>query len=142
MILQVDFWQLVGLVVSLAGAWFGGAKLFFQQVDKRLDERFGTQERDRQAQYSQINAALAQYAEDSGHRLDRLEGEGRTQGERLSRLEADVARMPNHDDLSLLYDKLNSLTAGVSALGGKIDGIEASLRQVVGRLIDRGMNRE
>jgi len=142
MSIQVEFWHLVGLALSLVGAWAGGAKLFFTQVDRRIDERFTAQERDRQTQYAALTALFQAHAEDEKKRLDRLDGDIKSHAERMARLEQDVERMPSHDDIGRLYDKLNSVGAGLAALGGKIDGIEASIRQVVGRLIDKGMRHE
>lgn len=139
MTLQVEFWYMVGLAITLVGAWFGGVKLFFSQVDRRLEERFETQERDRQSQYAALNALLKAHADEGKLRLERIDEDLRAHSERMARLEQDVERMPSHDDIGQLYDKLSSLSTGLASISGKMDGIEASLRQVVGRLIDRGM---
>ena len=37
---QVDFWQLVSLLLAFLAAVAGGAKVLFGQIDRRLDERF------------------------------------------------------------------------------------------------------
>lgn len=140
MSIQVEFWHLVGLALTLAGAWAGGAKLFFTQVDMRLDERFAAQERDRQNQYAALTALFHAHAEESKKRLDRIDDDIRAHAERMARMEQDVERMPSHDDLGRLYDKLNMLGASLASVSGKIDGLEANIRQVVGRLIDKGMN--
>jgi len=142
MSIQVEFWHLVGLALSLLGAWVAAAKLFFSQVDRRLDERFTAQERDRQNQYAALTALFQSHAEDAKARIDRLDDDIKSHGERMARLEQDVERMPSHDDIARLHDKLGSLSSGLAALGGKIDGIEANIRQVVGRLIDKGMRHE
>lgn len=40
MTLQVEFWQLVGLLVSFLGFAAGAGKLLLRQVERRLDARF------------------------------------------------------------------------------------------------------
>lgn len=140
MTIEVDFWTLVGLGLSLITMWLGGVKLFFTQVDKRLDERFDAQDRDRQEQYAMLNAAFSKASEEERRRVDLLDQDMRRNNERMARMEQDIERMPSHDDLARLYNKLNALSEGVSGLSGKIDGIEANLRHIVGRLIDKGMS--
>lgn len=40
MTIQVEFWQLVGLLLSFLGFVFGAGKLLLNQIDRRLDARF------------------------------------------------------------------------------------------------------
>lgn len=40
MILQVDFWQLVSLLIGFIGFAAGAGKLLLRQVERRLDARF------------------------------------------------------------------------------------------------------
>lgn len=40
MTIQVDFWQLVGLLLSFLGFVFAAGKLLLNQIDRRLDARF------------------------------------------------------------------------------------------------------
>ncbi|WP_153117381.1 hypothetical protein [Rhodocyclus tenuis] len=42
MSITVDFWQLVTLLLAFFGFVAGAAKLFFDQVEKRMGERFET----------------------------------------------------------------------------------------------------
>ena len=44
MTVQVEFWQLVTLLVAFFGFVGGTGKLLLNQIDKRLDERFAAQE--------------------------------------------------------------------------------------------------
>lgn len=45
MTLQVDFWQLVGLLVAFMGCVAGFGKLLLAQVERRLDQRFSALEK-------------------------------------------------------------------------------------------------
>jgi len=40
MMIQVDFWQLVSLLISFIGFAVGAGKILLRQVEKRLDTRF------------------------------------------------------------------------------------------------------
>lgn len=44
MIVEVEFWQLVSLLVTFLGFAFGGGKVLLGQIDKRLDARFAVLE--------------------------------------------------------------------------------------------------
>lgn len=48
MSIEVDFWQLVGLLITFLGFVFGGGKVLLGQIDKRLDARFATLETESQ----------------------------------------------------------------------------------------------
>lgn len=45
MTIQVDFWQLVGLLVAFLGFVAAAGKVLLSQVERRLDQRFGTLEK-------------------------------------------------------------------------------------------------
>lgn len=44
MTIQVDFWQLVLLLLAFFSAVWAFGKVLLKQIEKRLDERFATQE--------------------------------------------------------------------------------------------------
>ena len=132
--IQIEFWQAVGLAATLLGAWIGGAKLFFTQVDRRLDERFSALERDRQSQSASFKATFESHARDETVRLDRIDAEAKERGERLARLEADVMHMPSHDDLRLIHVRLDALMPEV----GRIKGIEHLLHGINDYLRENG----
>lgn len=44
MTVEVEFWQLVTLLVTFLGFAFGGGKVLLGQIDKRLDARFAVLE--------------------------------------------------------------------------------------------------
>lgn len=44
MMIEVEFWQLVTLLVTFLGFVFGGGRVLLAQIDKRLDTRFAALE--------------------------------------------------------------------------------------------------
>ncbi len=70
-----------------------------------------------------------------GHIAEKLE----SQAGRISHLEAHAEDSPTHADLGELYGKLNSVDSKVSAQGGKLEGIDSTLRLILSRITERGM---
>jgi hypothetical protein len=128
--LQLDFWQLVSMGFGLVGAWLGFAKLFFAQVDRRLDERF----KGADAHIDSLRSLLSAHAETDSARLGRIEKENNAQGERISRLEADSARVPTHDDLSKIHHRIDEM---ISVMG-RLPGIERLLHSMNDYLREHG----
>lgn len=69
-----------------------------------------------------------------------LEGKIEGHGERLAHLEAHIEQAPTHGDLGDLYGKVNAVDLKVSAQGGKLDGIDATVRMILSRITERGMS--
>lgn len=89
-----------------------------------------------------INRIIEQFKaqfDDHQGRLDALEEafESRIEGhsERVSRLEEQGRRAPTHEDLSRIYDKVNSVQASNARIEGKVEGINESLRAVVNKMM-------
>ncbi len=70
-----------------------------------------------------------------GHIADKLEA----QAGRISHLEAHAEDSPTHADLGELYNKLNAVDSKVSAQGGKLEGIDVTLRLILSRITERGL---
>lgn len=60
-------------------------------------------------------------------------------GERLVTLESGVEHGPTHRDLGLLHKKINDVDGKVSTIGGQLTGIESNLRQIMGRIMAKGL---
>lgn len=60
-------------------------------------------------------------------------------GERIAHLEAHVEQAPTHSDLGDLYGKVNTVDLKVSAQGGKLDAIDATVRMILSRITEKGM---
>ena len=77
MTVQIEFWQLVLLLLSFLGFVFGTGKLFLAQINKGLDERFSTlkeadelRDKARTAEIGRIQSSLNAEAE-SWRRVER-----------------------------------------------------------------------
>ena len=65
----------------------------------------------------------------------RLEG----QSARIAHLEAHAEDAPTHGDLASLHEKINLVSGLVAGQGGKLDGIDATLRLILAQVAERGM---
>lgn len=68
-----------------------------------------------------------------------LDGKFDNHGERIARLETHGQNAPTHSDLGDLHNKVNTVDLKVSAQGGKLDAIDATLRMILSRITERGM---
>ena len=69
-----------------------------------------------------------------------------TLAERLGALEKDVSGLqasaeqaPSHHDLDKVYEAVNDLSEKVDTLAGGFDAFSATLRQILNRIIEKGM---
>lgn len=61
--IEVEFWQLVGLLLSFLGFLFGVGKLFFGQLQKHLDKRLDAIDADA-GQWQRIEREFLQFKAD------------------------------------------------------------------------------
>ncbi|MEC5207404.1 DNA-binding transcriptional regulator YbjK [Vogesella perlucida] len=73
MTVQVEFWQLVSLLLAFFGFVAGGAKVLFSQIDRRLDERFQALEDARKMADAAMQATLTRHAEEEQKVVTRLQ---------------------------------------------------------------------
>ncbi|RAS18922.1 hypothetical protein DFO50_10278 [Microvirgula sp. AG722] len=73
MTVQIEFWQLVTLLLTFFGAVAGGAKALFGQIDRRLDERFTSLEAARQAADAAMQTTLARHADEEQRVVERMQ---------------------------------------------------------------------
>ncbi|MDP2808659.1 MAG: hypothetical protein Q8O34_00755 [Rhodocyclaceae bacterium] len=59
--------------------------------------------------------------------------------ERIAKLEVTTERAPNHAHLGSLHEKVNAVDLKVSGIAGRLEGIDASLRQVLSRIMEKGL---
>lgn len=67
---------------------------------------------------------------------DKLDGHG----ERIAVLETRADSGPSHGDLSSIHDRITGVGNQVSDIGGRLAGIESNLRQIMGRIMEKGMS--
>lgn len=122
MSIEIQFWQLVGLAITLIGAWWGGAKLFFGQVDRRLNERF----KEHEGRLESLKGLLNSHAADEKARLNSIEDDVKDHGERLARLESDIKHAPTHDDIKGIHRRIDRMQEDV----GRLPVIERLLHEI------------
>lgn len=98
---EVEFWQLVGFLLSFLGFVFAVSKLMYAQMLAKQTEM-----------------------------ADRIAAHG----ERLTKLEASVERMPSHNDLSKLYDKVHDQGQRLSMIEGTLEQINSNVRLMLHRI--------
>jgi len=117
MTVQVEFWQLVGLLVTFFGFVAGVGKLLLTQIDKRLDERFTAQEEVRKAAQK-----VWQKAFDDHMAAERRETEA------LHQLEKDFLRFQG--ELPLHYVRREDYLRNQTIIELKLDGLALKLENI------------
>ena len=114
MTLQIEFWQLLGLLVSGLGALWGAVKQGLNQSQRHLDERFGLQDATREANHK----ALAE-------RLDGIEQVNRDEAAQWQRIERDLLKM--QAEMPLNYVRREDYIRGQSVIEAKLDALGSKL---------------
>ena len=117
MTVQVEFWQLVTLLVAFFGFVGGTGKLLLNQIDKRLDERFAAQEEVRKGAQK-----VWQKAFDDHMAAERRETEA------LHQLEKDFLRFQG--DLPLHYIRREDYIRNQTIIEAKLDGLALKLENI------------
>jgi hypothetical protein len=114
MTLQIDFWQLLGLLLSGLGVLWGVVKHSLGQSQRHLDERFALQDTTREANHK----ALAT-------RLDGMEQINRDEAAQWQRIERDLLKM--QADMPLHYVRREDYIRGQSVIEAKLDALGSKL---------------
>lgn len=123
MSIQVDFWQLVMLLLAFFGACAGAGGLLLRQTQTHLDERFNVQEATRTEHHRQLST-----------RLDGMEQVNRDETLQWQRIEREMLK--RFGDLPHAYVMRDDYIRGQSILEAKLDGLagkieNAHLRAVI-----------
>lgn len=114
MTLQIEFWQLLGLLLSGLGALWGVVKHSLSQSQRHLDERFTLQDTAREANHK----ALAT-------RLDGMEQINRDEAAQWQRIERDLLKM--QAEMPLHYVRREDYIRGQSVIEAKLDAFGSKL---------------
>jgi len=114
MTLQLDFWHLVTLLLGFFGFVAGGAKILFDQIDRRLNERFAALEQARQSADRAMQDELA-----------RLINEDEKLGGKLEKLDHDYLK--GLADMPVLYTRREDYIRNQTVLEHKIDALYLKL---------------
>ena len=114
MTLQIDFWQLLGLLLGGLGALWGVVRQGLVQSQRHIEERLALQDTAREAHHR----ALA-------GRLDGIEAVNREEAAQWQRIERDLLRM--QAEMPLHYVRREDYIRGQSVIEAKLDGLGTKL---------------
>ena len=114
MTLQIDFWQLLGLLLGGLGALWGVVRQGLVQSQRHIEERLALQDTAREARHR----ALA-------GRLDGIEAVNREEAAQWQRIERDLLRM--QAEMPLHYVRREDYIRGQSVIEAKLDALGSKL---------------
>lgn len=71
---------------------------------------------------------------------DDVEERLKKHGEDIARLEESEEHGPTHHDLGKLHEKVNSVDRQVGAISGQLAGVESNVRQIMNRVLEKGLS--
>lgn len=117
MMVQVEFWQLVSLLLAFFGFLFAAGRVLLSQIDRRLSDRF---------------AAMEKAREEGGKHWDdrftQLADQARRDAEHVAELERALLRFQG--ELPLYYVRREDYVRGQSVLEAKLDALYSKLEVV------------
>lgn len=114
MTVQVDFWQLVLLLVAFFGCVGGFGKLLLGQMDKNLDEKFKAQEAARQAGAQALRETIERYT-----------AQGEATAAQLQKLERDFLNWKA--EVPIQYVRREDYIRGQAVIEAKLDSLYSKL---------------
>jgi len=114
---ELEFWQLVTLLLAFFGAVAAGGKILFGQFERRLGERFLSQDSALATSNKSINELLTRYVEEQGKVIDKM-----------NELERDMLKW--RADLPLLYVRREDFIRNQTVIEAKLDAIDQRVRNI------------
>jgi len=130
-ILQLDFWQLLGFCAALLSGFaaliFGAGRLIAAQFESRIEERFVVMSKASEAQETRSN-----------ERFDALQRARELEAQNITNLERDFLRF--QADLPLHYVRREDYVRGQSIVEAKLDGLATKIdnAQLRASMTERG----
>ena len=118
MTLQIDFWQLVLLLLAFFGACAGAGKLLLDQVLRRMDERFEAQDTTTAANQQQV-----------ARRLDGLETASRAERDQWQRVERELLNLKA--ELPLHYVRREDYVQAIATIMAKLDAMALRFENIL-----------
>ncbi|RRV28613.1 hypothetical protein EGJ23_04330 [Pseudomonas sp. o96-267] len=112
--IEIQFWQLVLLLITFFGACAGAGKFLLSQMQSHLDTRF----------------------QSVGSRLDKIEEVGREEANQWQRVEREL--MSLKADLPLQYVRREDYIRGQSVIEAKLDGLAMKIENTQLRNLMKG----
>lgn len=117
MTVQVDFWQLVMLLLAFLGFLFTAGRLLLSQIDRRLNERFQTIEKAREEGQATWRQTFSQHLDEERRETDLLRN-----------IEREFLRF--QAELPLQYVRREDYVRGQSVIEAKLDALYNKLEVV------------
>lgn len=114
MTLQIDFWQLLGLLLAFFSACAAAGKFMLLQSQRHIDQRTSLQDRMLATNHAQVS-----------QRLDGIEACSREEASQWQRVEREL--MSLKADLPLQYVRREDYIRGQSVIEAKLDGLAVKL---------------
>lgn len=117
MTVQVEFWQLITLLLSFLGFLFAAGKLLLSQIDRRLNDRFETIEKAREEGQATWRQTFTQHLEEERRETDLMRN-----------IEREFLRF--QAELPLQYVRREDYVRGQSVIEAKLDALYSELKFV------------
>jgi len=117
MTVQVEFWQLITLLISFLAFLFAAGKLLLSQIDRRLNERFETIEKAREEGQATWRQTFTQHLDEERRETDLLRN-----------IEREFLRF--QAELPLQYVRREDYVRGQSVIEAKLDALYNKLEVV------------
>ena len=125
MTVQVEFWQLITLLLSFLGFLGAAGKLLLSQIDRRLNERFQTIEKAREEGQATWRATFTQHLDEERRETDLLRN-----------IEREFLRF--QAELPLQYVRREDYVRGQSVIEAKLDALYNKLEVVQMKGVNNG----
>ena len=125
MTVQVEFWQLITLLLSFLGFLFAAGKLLLSQIDRRLNERFETIEKAREEGQATWRQTFTQHLDEERRETDLLRN-----------FEREFLRF--QAELPLQYVRREDYVRGQSVIEAKLDALYNKLEVVQMKGVNNG----
>ncbi|MCK9987411.1 MAG: hypothetical protein AzoDbin1_03883 [Azoarcus sp.] len=127
MTIQVQFWDLVLLLIAFLAFVGTMLKLFFFQHERGDRERYEAQEKARGENQARWNGMF-----------DELDKQMVDHGERIARMEATTEKSPTHEDLAALHRRIDAVAGAINGLQGEFKGASHTLQLIHTYLMNGG----
>lgn len=131
MSLQIDFWQLVGMLGGVMAAVFAGvvalARWLADEYDRRQETRFADFMASCEVADRRQADALSRHMQDGVADVGRIADHA----ERLARLEEGLRRVPSHDDLKGVHGRLDGIASKTDIMQGQLPGLIDNVRMIL-----------
>ncbi|MCK9987616.1 MAG: hypothetical protein AzoDbin1_04088 [Azoarcus sp.] len=127
MTIQVQFWDLVMLLLAFLAFVGGMLKLFFAQHERGDRERYKSQESARAENQTRWNSLF-----------DEFDKQLADHGQRIARMEATTEKSPTHEDLAALHRRIDAVAGAINGLQGEFKGASHTLQLIHTYLMNGG----